>query len=142
MIPFFRGKVVGVCGGGDSAIKGAILATNYATKGYIIYHGSTFTRPEPINLQKLSEKPIVETLFEASAIELLGEPLFQGVMIDRKGNGKICLDIEGLFIEIGADPAAAQEMFEKSGQLGVPVILVDGEVVIGFDKSYLERLLS
>jgi hypothetical protein len=33
-------------------------------------------------------------------------------------------------------------MVEKSGQLGVPVILVNGEVVIGFDKSYLESLLS
>jgi hypothetical protein len=33
-------------------------------------------------------------------------------------------------------------MFEKSGQLGVPVILIDGEVAIGFDKSYLESLLS
>jgi hypothetical protein len=33
-------------------------------------------------------------------------------------------------------------MVEKSGQLGVPVILVNGKVVNGFDKSYLESLLS
>lgn len=44
--------------------------------------------------------------------------------------------------DVSTDTAAAQEMFEKSGQLGVPVILVNGEVVVGFDKSYLESLLE
>jgi glutaredoxin len=44
--------------------------------------------------------------------------------------------------DVSTDMDAAQEMVEKSGQLGVPVILVNGEVVIGFDKSYLESLLS
>jgi thioredoxin reductase (NADPH) len=102
--PLFRGKVVAVAGGGDSAIKGSIVLANYASKVYIIYRGSTFTRPEPINLKKLSEKPIVETLFEASVVELLGEPLLQGLIVDQKGKGQSKLDVEGLFIEIGADP--------------------------------------
>jgi thioredoxin reductase (NADPH) len=102
--PLFRGKAVGVVGGGDSAIKGSIVLANYASKVYIIYRGSTFTRPEPINIQKLSEKPIVETLFEASVVDLLGEPLLQGLIIDQKGKGQRKLDVEGLFIEIGADP--------------------------------------
>ena len=35
-----------------------------------------------------------------------------------------------------------REMVEKSGQLGVPVILVDNEVVVGFDKSRLAKLLD
>jgi len=35
-----------------------------------------------------------------------------------------------------------REMMEKSGQLGVPVILVDGEVIVGFDKSRLSQLLE
>jgi thioredoxin reductase (NADPH) len=102
--PLFRGKVVVVVGGGDSAIKGAIVLANYASKVYIIYRGSTFTRPEPINLKKLSEKPTVETLFDASVAELLGESLLQGVIIDQKGQGQSKLDVGGLFVEIGADP--------------------------------------
>ncbi len=36
----------------------------------------------------------------------------------------------------------AQEMVQKSGQTGVPVILVDGEVIVGFDKDRLERLIA
>jgi len=33
-------------------------------------------------------------------------------------------------------------MMEKSGQLGVPVILVDDEIVVGFNQSKLDKLLS
>jgi glutaredoxin 3 len=44
--------------------------------------------------------------------------------------------------DVASDPALADEMFEKSGQLGVPVILVDGEVIVGFDKGYLESVLG
>lgn len=42
-----------------------------------------------------------------------------------------------------ADASARSVMLEKSGQAGVPVILVDDdEVVIGFDKSRLSELLG
>jgi glutaredoxin 3 len=33
-------------------------------------------------------------------------------------------------------------MIEKSGQMGVPVILVDDKVVVGFDKTQLDKLLE
>jgi glutaredoxin-like YruB-family protein len=36
----------------------------------------------------------------------------------------------------------AQEMIDKSGQMGVPVIDVDGELVIGFNKDKLKELLD
>jgi hypothetical protein len=48
----------------------------------------------------------------------------------------------GRRIVVRCPSALADEMFEKSGQLGVPVILVDGEVIVGFDKSYLESVLA
>lgn len=41
-----------------------------------------------------------------------------------------------------ADPRAREEMVEKSGQLGVPVIDVDGRIVIGFDRPALSDLLN
>lgn len=33
-------------------------------------------------------------------------------------------------------------MIKSSGQMGVPVILVDGEMIIGFDQGRLEQLLK
>lgn len=43
---------------------------------------------------------------------------------------------------VGADPAAAAEMVRLSGQRGVPVIMVDDQVVIGFDRPRLDQLLG
>jgi len=43
---------------------------------------------------------------------------------------------------VAVDRDAAREMVQKSGQMGVPVITIDGEVVVGFNQSLLEKLLS
>ena len=37
---------------------------------------------------------------------------------------------------------AAKEMIRKSGQMGVPVISIDDEVVVGFNQSKLDSLLA
>jgi len=42
---------------------------------------------------------------------------------------------------VGIDPVKRKEMVEKSGQLGVPVITVDTEVIVGFDEERLQVLL-
>jgi glutaredoxin-like YruB-family protein len=43
---------------------------------------------------------------------------------------------------VAADLEARKDMVEKSGQMGVPVIDIDGEITIGFDKERLEALLN
>jgi S1-C subfamily serine protease len=43
---------------------------------------------------------------------------------------------------VAADPAAAAEMVHRSGQRGVPVIVVDDQVVVGFDRPRLDQLLA
>lgn len=45
-------------------------------------------------------------------------------------------------VDVTRDEAAAYEMIRRSGQQGVPVITVDDEVVVGFDRPRLERLLA
>ena len=44
--------------------------------------------------------------------------------------------------DVSRDRAAAQEMVNLTGQMGVPVIVVDGQAVIGFDRARLQQLLS
>jgi len=44
--------------------------------------------------------------------------------------------------DVSRDRAAAEEMGNLTGQMGVPVIVVDSQVVIGFDRARLETLLS
>ncbi len=45
-------------------------------------------------------------------------------------------------VDVSKDRKAAEEMIEKSGQMGVPVIDIDGEIIIGFDKARIEELLG
>ncbi|HEC63135.1 MAG TPA: NrdH-redoxin, partial [Candidatus Acetothermia bacterium] len=40
------------------------------------------------------------------------------------------------------DMEAALEMIRKSGQQGVPVVEIDGEVVVGFDRERIDALLG
>jgi len=43
---------------------------------------------------------------------------------------------------VAQDRDKAKEMIQKSGQMGVPVILIDDEVVIGFNQAKLDELLA
>jgi glutaredoxin len=45
-------------------------------------------------------------------------------------------------LDVSADAAARDEMMKKSGQMGVPVIDVDGEVIVGFDRQRIADLLE
>jgi len=44
--------------------------------------------------------------------------------------------------DVSVDDKAREEMVEKSGQLGAPVIDIDGKIVVGFDKEKLSELLK
>ena len=44
--------------------------------------------------------------------------------------------------DVGEDDKAREEMIEKSGQMGVPVILVDDQVIVGFDEQALKKALK
>ena len=44
--------------------------------------------------------------------------------------------------DLAADKDKAKEMIQKSKQMGVPVIIVDDEIVVGFNQAKLDSLLS
>lgn len=44
--------------------------------------------------------------------------------------------------DVLADEAARRDMITKSGQMGVPVIEIDGKIIIGFDQGKLKELLG
>jgi glutaredoxin len=45
-------------------------------------------------------------------------------------------------VDVTKDQAALKDMADRSGQMGVPVILIDEEVVVGFDQERLSSLLG
>lgn len=44
--------------------------------------------------------------------------------------------------DVGVDEAKAKEMVEKSGQMSVPVIEIDGKIIVGFVKSEIKAALG
>jgi len=45
-------------------------------------------------------------------------------------------------INVEKDHKAAEEMIEKSGQMGVPVIEINGKIIVGFDKKAIDAALQ
>ncbi|MFB0559278.1 MAG: glutaredoxin family protein [Dehalococcoidales bacterium] len=43
---------------------------------------------------------------------------------------------------VAQDRERAKEMIQKSGQMGVPVITIDNQVIVGFNQTVLDELLS
>ena len=51
-------------------------------------------------------------------------------------------NMEFVDVDVSSDRTAAAEMVNKSGQRGVPVIDIDGNVIIGFDKDKIDSLIN
>lgn len=45
-------------------------------------------------------------------------------------------------IDVGINRQASREMMDKSGQMGVPVLDIDGEIIVGFDKDAISKALG
>ena len=44
--------------------------------------------------------------------------------------------------DVSSDKGALEQMVKTSGQMGVPVTVIDGEIVVGFDKARIDSLLE
>ncbi|HZX19758.1 MAG TPA: FAD-dependent oxidoreductase [archaeon] len=104
----FKGKIVAVIGGSDSAAKEALLLSEYAKKVYIIYRGEKI-RPEPINGERVVQKANIELMLKKNVLEIFGEKFVTGIKFKEGGQ----LKLDGVFIEIGALPNS--ELAEKIG---------------------------
>lgn len=45
-------------------------------------------------------------------------------------------------VDVSRDASAARDLVRRTGQMGVPVIEIDGRPVVGFDRKTIDRLLG
>lgn len=45
-------------------------------------------------------------------------------------------------VDVSRDPAAARDLVRRTGQMGVPVIEIDGRPIVGFDQARIDALLG
>jgi glutaredoxin-like YruB-family protein len=50
--------------------------------------------------------------------------------------------IEYTDVDVAEDEAAREEMVNLSGQIGVPVVNIDGKIIVGFDKPEIDSVLG
>lgn len=50
--------------------------------------------------------------------------------------------VEFIEINVAEDQKAAEKMVEKSGQTGVPVVEIDGKIIVGFQEEEIKKALK
>lgn len=100
--PLFRNKTVAVAGGGDAGLMSAIYLSSMCKKVYIIEVADDL-KAEPKKQEKIKSIKNIEVLTGTKIKEVKGEQIISGLIIEDK-NGEKKLQVEGLFIEIGAIP--------------------------------------
>ena len=132
--PLYKSKTIAIVGSGDAAVKGALLAVQYAEKIYMIVRGDKL-HPEPIHYERL--KPYlgqkVEVLPNSQVKEILGDERLTGVKLANDQE----LKLDGLFIEIGAVPEMA--LVES---LGVKLDLHDYVAVSNMMETNIEGVYA
>ena len=107
---FFRDQNVALVGGGNTAVEEALYLTNHASKVTVIHRRDAF-RAEKIMQDRLFANPKVEVMWDHVLDEVTGESDPPGVSGARVRNVKTDattdLNVNGVFIAIGHDPATA-----------------------------------
>jgi len=101
---FFKGKIVAIYGGGNSAIDGALYLSNICKKVYLIYRQKDF-KSITESTNKLKNTDNIQCIFNTTITDLIGEDKLSSIKLKTNDN-ESTLEIDGLFIEIGYIPVS------------------------------------
>ena len=102
---FFKDKIVAVIGGGNSAAEEALFLTKFASK-VILIHRRDKLRAEKILQERLLENPKIEFVWNSEVTKFIGDTDITSIEVLNKQKGeKTVIDLDGVFIAIGHDPA-------------------------------------
>ena len=139
--PLYKNKSsVAVVGGGNAAVEGALLLSKYAETIYLIYRKNKFTRPEPLLLKILEQTENIKVLFDTEIKSLIGDDLagLRTIGISKPWDGNSEIDVDGLFIEAGADPR-----IEIPKKLGLELNSISNEVHVDIaQKTSIEGVYA
>ena len=112
---FFRDQVIAVVGGGDSAMEEANFLTKFASKVVLIHRRDSF-RASKIMIERSSNNPKIEFLFNHEVVDVLGEDKVTGLKLKNTVSGEeSSKDFTGLFVAIGHLPRS--ELVAKQVEL-------------------------
>ena len=101
---FYRGKVVAVNGGGNTAVEDAAFLSGYVEKVYLIHRREEF-RADKAEVDRLIAQPNVELVLNSTIKELKSdESGLTGIVVADKEGGERDIQLDGLFVAIGQVP--------------------------------------
>ncbi len=101
---FFRDKIVGVVGGGDSALEEAMFLTKFASKVYLIHRRDEFRASKPMQ-KRVFENEKIEILWNKTVTDFHGGNLLESVeLTDTQNQETSKLELNGLFVALGHIP--------------------------------------
>jgi thioredoxin reductase (NADPH) len=102
--PLYMGEVVGVVGGGDSAVDEALSLTEYADR-VVLFHRRNRLRAQKALQDKIVRNPRVELAYNTVVESVLGSNMVSGVRVRNViTNLADRVDLQGLFIYVGLEP--------------------------------------
>ena len=100
---FYKGKVVAVVGGGNTALEDAEYLSNLASKVYLIHRRDTF-RADESTVNELKSKENVEFILNSNVIKLNGEDKLESITVKNNNGEEKDLEVSGLFVAVGRNP--------------------------------------
>ncbi len=102
--PLFTEQVVGVVGGGDSALDEALALTEFAAK-VILFHRDAELDGQAVLQQRVQADHKIEVRPNTEVTALLGGAMLEGVSTRHTGSGESSpVDLAGLFVFVGLEP--------------------------------------
>lgn len=103
-LPHFRGKVIAVVGGGDSAMEDALYMTKFASQVLVIHRRDGF-RASKIMQARVLANPDIKVLWNSLVEEVIGDDLIERIRIKDVNTGEQReIDVDGMFVAIGHIP--------------------------------------
>ena len=101
---FFIDEVVGVVGGGDSALDEALVLTEFASR-VIIFHRRDRFRGQKVLQDRVLSHPKIEARWSTVVDAILGDGQVAGVSVTEVTSGETSrVDLSGIFIYVGLEP--------------------------------------
>jgi thioredoxin reductase (NADPH) len=149
---FFRQRTVAVVGGGDSAMEEATFLTKFADKVYVIHRKNTLRASKTMQDRAFSN-PKIEFVWNSAVEHIYGADEVTGIgIVDVVTGEERTLDVQGLFVAIGADPRThlvhgQLELTEfgtiavegRSSRTNLPGVFAAGDVV---DPTYRQAVTA
>ncbi len=122
---FYKGKIVAVIGGGNSALQDAVLLSESCEFVYVVQNLEHFTGESSL-LKILEGRDNVGLITSSVVSEIMADEKFRGIIIENTKTGiKTDLECDGMFVAIGQVPE--NEPFESVTPLNEYGYIVSGE---------------